>query len=493
MLYRLLYGIVFLSFHCNILFAQGVAENSDTEITEVKEIVYFSEFKKQVWEKIPEIQMNLLDNLQAQINMVKSGKNKEWNFDIRTGLFQEVDFTGNLDSPFIFQKGWELQTSLSKTFASIGGRMNLEFLYRQFRAEGIVNGNSAVGMFYVPTLTLQYVQPLLKNAFGLLDRVPGTLAGFEKKITEWSVENENAHLLSNYKKLYMQWIVYDQVRTFLNESLQNALKLEDLSIKQLRSRYIDEVDFHNVKMLVLNIENELMEVNISYTNLMNQVSYIMDRTNIQPDSGEWIVMNQVLQNESFEGITFEKTRQALILEFMGQKLKYSAGSLKNLQMPELNLILSASMEVYATNSVPVREDIIIVPAFYAGVNFRYPFCNIDYQVKSLEYKKGMKEYEFLMQKAQSDFDRYSNEKKKNLLFYREKINNRNAVQDALQKRYTAQYRKFIQGREQMASLVETQNSILKNRIEEADVQLRLVYEYFDYLVLHNQDEISVDY
>lgn len=459
--------------------------------TESAQIVYFKDYVNVVVYKLPDIQLNNLKKIEAEKNILIALKQKEWGFSVRSGMFQESDFTGNIDSPFIFQTGWEIAAEINKTFVTIGGRMNLDFSFRNFTARGVVNGITEEQEFYVPILTFQYAQPLLKNAFGVLDRLPITLAGLDQKIADWTSQEENSYLLSNYKKLYMQWVVYDQIRDFLYTSLDNALELEKLSQNQRNIGYIDEVDFQNARMLTLEIQNELLDVESTYANLIHQISFLVGDTNIRPDPKEWDLLIDAVNNDSFEGISFEETRQALILEFMQEKLTHSAGALKNSRLPELNLLLTAAMEVYSTNTASEPSDIIIVPAYYVGAQFKYPFGDMDYQANARGLYKNKQEYHWIVQKYQNDYQYKTKEKERNLTFYREKINNRTATQQALETRYTSQYTKFSQGRDILANLVETRNRLLKNRIEEADVQLRLIFEYFDFMVLNNRDEISL--
>lgn len=453
--------------------------------------IYFNEYVDSVLIKLPDIQLNKLKYTQSQVNQMKALKQKEWIFEIRSGVFQESDFTGNIDSPFVFQTGWEFASSLQKTFVNIGGRMNLDFIYRQFAARGVVDGITEERDFFVPTLTFQYVQPLLKNAFGILDRIPIALAGLESKITDWSIEEENSYLLSNYKKLYMQWVVYGQIYDFLQESYNNAIELERISINQQRTGFIDGVDLQNTKILLLEIENEILDVENAYTNLQQQISFLVGDTNIQPDPNEWDLFNNILNNESFDALSFEDTRQSLILEFMNDKLKHSGRALRNSRFPELNLLLTAAMEVYSTNSTSQVNEILIVPAYYAGLQLKYSFGDIDYKANLLEYQKSSLEYQYLLEKYADDYHYKMQDKKRKLTFYREKINNKQQINGALQKRYNVQYQKFTQGREVLASLVDTRNQMLKNRIAESDIQMRLIFEYFDFLVMNNQDEIAL--
>ncbi|MGL5955799.1 MAG: TolC family protein [Brevinema sp.] len=453
-------------------------------------VLFFNDYVDYVIERLPDIQLNKLKRIQTEAQQMKSLKQREWNFELRSGLFQESDFTGNIDSPFIFQSGWELAAALNKTFVNIGGRMNLDFIYRQFTARGIVDGITEQRDFFVPTLTFQYAQPLLKNAFGVLDRMPIALAGLDQKITDWTVEEENAYLLSNYKKLYMQWVVYAQIHDFLMESLENAEQLERLSQDQRRVGYIDEVDYQNAKMLVLEIQNELLDVESVYTNLLYQISYIAQDTNIQPDLQEWNLLRESVQKDTFTPIDFTNTRQALILDFMRDKLRHSTGALRNSRLPEFNALLSVAMEVYATNATSQVSETLIVPAYYAGLQFKYPLGDMDYRANLTEFRKNSLEYDFLVQKYNNEFDYKIQEKVRNLTFYREKIDNRQAVREALQRRYNFQYRSFTQGRSVLAQLIETRNKMLNNRIEEADVQLRLIFEYFDFKVMNNEDEIA---
>jgi len=463
----------------------------DSEPVVENEVIYFSDYIHTVIDKLPDIQLNKLKNTEASVNLLKALKQKEWMFSVRSGAYQESDFTGNLDSPFIFQTGWEAASSMSTTFVNIGGRMNLDFVYRQFTARGVVDGITEEREFFVPILTFEYVQPLLKNAFGLLDRLPIALAGLDKRIANWTVEEENSYLLANYKKIYMQWVVYDQIKVFLLESLANSKELEKISKDQRNIGYIDEVDYQNAKMLTLEIKSELLDVERTYTNLLYQISYLVDNTNIKPDPQEWDLLNTALDNESFQGIPFDDTRQALILSFMQDKIKHTTGALMNSRLPELNLLLTAAMEVYSTNSASQINEMILVPAYYAGLQFKYPLGDMDYKANSVELRRYKLEYKFLVTKYQNEFDYKMSEKERNLKFYKEKINNRQIVRKALQKRYVSQYKGFSQGRNVLANLIDTRNKMLQNRIEEADMQLRLIFEYFDFIAMNNRDEISM--
>ncbi|MDK2817873.1 MAG: TolC family protein [Spirochaetota bacterium] len=485
---NLKYSVFFLII---ILTSLSFTQENDNASQVDPDIVYFSDYVYTVINKLPDIQLNKLKNIEASVNLLKALKQKEWEFNVRSGAFQESDFTGNIDSPFIFQTGWEAASSLSKTFVNIGGRMNLDFVFRQFIARGVVDGIIEKREFFVPTLTFKYAQPLLKNAFGLLDRSPIALAGLDKRMASWTVEEENAYLLANYKKIYMQWIVYAQIQEFLIESLDNSKELEKISKAQRDIGYIDEIDYQNAKMLSLEIESELLDVERTYTNLLYQISYLVDNTNIKPDLGEWDILTAALNNESFQGIPFTDTRQALILSFMQNKIKHSVGALRNSALPELNLLLTAAMEVYSTNSTSQINQMILVPAYYVGLQFKYPLGDMDYKANSTELQKYQLEYRFLVTKYQNEFDYKMSEKERNLTFYNQKINNRQIVRKALEKRYTSQYKGFLQGRNILANLIDTRNKMLQNRIEEADMQLRLIFEYFDFIAMNNRDEISM--
>lgn len=456
------------------------------------EIVYFSQYVDSVVKNLPDIQLNKLKYLDSQVKYFKAMKSKEWMWELRGGAFQESDFTGNIDSPFVFQTGWEVSSSINKTFLSLGGRMNLDFVYRQFSARGIVDGITEEREFFVPTLTLKYVQPLLKNAFGFLDRLPLSLSGLESKIAEWTAEEENAYILSNYKKLYMQWIVYAQVRKFLMESYKNAQDLESISSQQKKTGYVDDIILQNSRILVLQVEKEMMDVDNSFSNIQKQIIPLVGRTNIYPDLSQWIIFKEAISRFSFDEISFTNTRQSLILDFINEKIKHSMGALKNSRLPELNILLSTAMQVYSTNSAAQVNQMLIVPAFYTGLQMKYPFGDIDYKANSIDLYKNRQEYEYLFNKYEKEFEYKLVNQQKNIEFYRDKIDNREKTGDVLSEKYSSQYNKFIQGRESMASLIDTKNSILRNRIESADVQLRLIFEYFDYLVFSNKDEISED-
>lgn len=480
---------VFVNFFSLLLFTSFL-NAQDIISSESNKTLYFSEYVTAVYEKLPDIQLNKVKQIQSEVNQLKAAKQRNWNFELRSALFQESDFTGNIDSPFLFSRGWEIATSLQKSFVNIGGRMNLDFVYRQFTAEGIVDGITESRDFFVPTLTLQYAQPLLKNVFGLLDRLPIQMADIESKMTDWSVEEENAYLLANYKKLYMQWVVYVQIYDFLIETLENAKQLERLTQEQRRVGYIDEVDFQNSKMLVLEVENQLLDVQNTYTNLLYQIATVVEDTNIKPDIQEWDILQDAIENDSFTARDFYNTRQSLILQFMNDKLRHTSKAVRNSLLPELNAIVSVAMEVYATNSTPNIGENAIVPAYYTGLQLKYPLGDMEYQANLADLRKNRMEYNFLLKKVQQEYELKMNQKNRNMTFYRDKIINRQDMRNALTKRYNSQYKIFSQGRGILAQLIDTKNEMLRNRIEEADVQLRLIFEYFDYKVMNNEDELS---
>lgn len=475
-------------FLCFVIFLVSIcsAQESPTVLT-------FEEYTSSVLLQLPDIQLNKLKIYDAEVARLRASKILDYNFEAKLGIFQQTEFTGDVISPFYLSKGLEVGGTLSKTFPEFGGRFELDLTYRQFSVWSFDGANIIDAIFRIPVLTLRFGLPLLRNALGILDRFPMKTAGIDVKIAEWTAEEENAWILANYKKMYMQWYVSDQMRAFLDRAYENALELELLAKAQRSTGYIDDADYQNVQILKLDIDNERINAQNVYTNLQEQIAILTGRSNIMPDPKEWENLTNKMNKQEFTSVPFSETRQALILEFLGQSLKHSLYAYKNSRLPEFNILGSIAMEAYTTNFLPSPEQTILIPTYYAGFQIKYPFGDTESKAQYLELQKKNKELEFFSKKYIKEYIYKTESKIRALKYHRQASANRQGVSTALDARYKAQRRRFDQGRETLASLVDTKNRALKNRIDEADLQLKLIYDYFEYLVLNNQDEASLSY
>lgn len=468
---------------------------SDTPAPEAQpQVISFSDYVSNVLIQLPDIQLNKLKVYDAEVSRLRASTILDYNFEAKLGIFQNTDFTGSVTSPFNIYRGLEVGASVSKVFPEFGGRFKLDLSYRQFSAFSYTGQTLIDAIFRIPVLSLSYGIPLLKNVLGILDRYPLKMAGLDVKITQWTVEEENAWILANYKKFYFQWYVSGQMISFLDEALKNANELEALAKAQRSTGFIDDADFQNVQVLKLDIDNERLNALNVFTNLREQISILIGINNIAVDPEEWARLNAEMDVPVFQSIPFTETRQNLILDFLSQGLVHSLHAANNARLPELNIVGSIAMETYTTNTPPIAPNqVIILPTYYAGLQVKYPFGDHESRARRLEIQKKTRELEFLAKKYIKEYTYKADSKARSLVYYRSKLNNRSAARLALESRYRAQRRRYGQGRETLAALVDTRNKILENRIDEADLQLQLIYDYFEFLVLNNKDEASVAY
>ncbi|MGL5253499.1 MAG: TolC family protein [Brevinema sp.] len=453
-----------------------------------------SQYVDSIMTQLPDIQLNKLKVYDAEVSRLRASTILDYNFESRVGIFQNTEFTGNVESPFNLIRGLEVGGKLSRAFPSFGGRFELDINYRQFSAIAFTGGVIENAIFRIPTLTLRGAIPLLRNVAGILDRYPLTIAGLDSKIQQWVVEEENAWIVANYKKFYLQWFVTGEMVESLNEAYSNAVELESLAKAQRRTGFIDDADYQNAQILKLEIENELLNAKNLYTNLQEQIAILIGISNIVPDPKEWAILNEKIDNEDFKSVSFDSTRQNLILELMFQSVQHGVFAYRNSRLPEFNVLASVAMEVYTTNNPPRRpEEVIVIPAYYAGFEIKYPFGDYESRAQRLQIYRKQRELEYLSKKYTREYIYKTENKIRSLKFHRSKMQNRTAAGDALDARYVAQRRQYTQGRTTLSELIDTRNKILKNSIDEADLKLQLVYDYFEYLVLNNKDEVSTSY
>ncbi|MGL5722070.1 MAG: TolC family protein [Brevinema sp.] len=465
---------------------------------ELSTILPLSQYVDAVMTQLPDIQLNKLKVYDAEISRLRSSKILDYNFEARLGIFQNTEFTGNVESPFNLIQGLEVGGKLSRAFPSFGGRFELDIGYRQFSATSF--SGAGVGtliedaIFRIPVLTLRASIPLLRNVAGILDRYPLTIAGIDSKIQQWVVEEENAWIVSNYKKFYLQWFVAGDMMNSLHQALSNAIELDVLARAQRRTGFIDDADYQNIQILRLEIENELLTAQNLYTNLQEQIAILTGMSNIVPNPQEWEILNQQIDNEDFKSVPFDSTRQSTVLELMFQAVRHGVYAYQNNRLPEFNILGSIAMEVYTTNNPPRRpEEVIVIPAYYTGFEIKYPFGDHESKAQRLQILRKQRELEYLSKKYIKEYAYKTDSKVRSLAFHRAKTQNRIAAGKALEARYVAQRRRYGQGRETLTALVDTRNQILRNSIDEADLKLQLVYDYFEYLVLNNKDEVSTSY
>jgi outer membrane protein TolC len=184
---------------------------------------------------------------------------------------------------------------------------------------------------------MSYTQPLLKNAFGIIDNTNIDLNKFDIQIAKYNVINQQQAFISNQLKQFFNWLKYQQQLNIYQTQLDLAKKLLKRIEKKYKNALVNEVDVLSQKELVLlreqnilNIKQQLFQVRQTLAQNLNDDSLLTQSIDFD--------LNQI---EKITKHTFQENSKTKALKLAVEQQKRNIKSIENEQNANLDLTLSA--------------------------------------------------------------------------------------------------------------------------------------------------------
>jgi outer membrane protein TolC len=335
--------------------------------------------------------------------------------------------------------------------------------------------------YYQPAVYATIAQPLLLNAFGILDRFAENSARMKLQIAELQAREQTSADLNRYRKLYFQWITSRQVTGLILDTIQNARTLDNQIARKFATGLADNDDRQKTLSHVLQ-QQELHNRGMMHQEAIeNELNIVFQSTRYAPDMNEVEKYSRVAIAHTYQPVPFEKTRANAIISLSVKNLKYARYAAKNRALPEMNIFGTVKKKSQVQDSSESYQYSEMNDTDYSvGFIFSYPLgsntsegevTRISAIVGELE-----KEYEIAKNNYTRTLDTVITLVDGNIKILALKQQNIKA----LKSRLATEKRKYSQARLNLAYVIETENKIVEEEINILNLKNQLIELYFDY-------------
>lgn len=457
-----------------IVILMAMAAFSEDTATAGKTISY-DKYIAEIEKSLPELKSNEMDLLSAE-NKVKSAKSGgDTSFTAGGDAYSNKQYSGISDDGDV--KGYDYYAGLSKTITSTGTTLSGTYNYAKNSYSGFTSTQDYSS--YEPSVAVKVSQPLLYNFLGKVDRYSENNAKMQFEIAQYQLQENNKSVLNAYKKLYFQWIMYNENIRNLDEAISNSNTLKEQIRRKVNAGLADNDDYQNSVYSVLSYENQKRVYQTALKNLENQLSLYLDLKQGLPGSEYF---NEYYKNAETAGLTakdFRNTASAKIMDLTMKNYAYSRGVYENRLLPEFNVFAGVTKkDISGSQTYGVNDT-----DYNVGFEFKYSLENnsaesslkdIEIQIKALEYEYKTAENSY--KKQMHDYIESSHG------VIRQLENNEKTLR-ALESKLITEKRKYSQARLNLSYIIDTENSITVERNNIVALKYQLIGYYIDYMDL----------
>jgi len=440
-----------------------------------EEVLSLDTYMEEITKKLPEIRQSLIAEEKASLNTVITDSYKDINLSAGASYSGTKGYSG-----YDYANGLSLYTRIEKTLASTGAFLTAGMEYDFTGTDTAGNTTER----FSPALTLDVTQPLLKNYFGALDKIPYLKSKLDLQIRKLQTAEDLASLRNDFTKLYYQWASLKTALVLLEKRIENALLMEEEIMRRFRNNLADADDVHQSHSTVLTYRESLVETQKSVALLKKELAPYIDLTGRSPDLALYEALWQHASKSDFSRQPFEETRAYHILSTTLEQAGLDITLSKEKTKPELNL--SAGL-TFKTQAEEFSDSYRIGDADYRlSLTFRMPLGNraakAGASVSKLEYESLGLEIE----RSAMNYEKMTGRLIASLGGNKELLDLRMENLETLRKQFEAQRIKYNQARLELNSLIQTDNQITGELIQINSLKYSLIESYLDYQYLTEQ-------
>ena len=313
-------------------------------------------------------------------------------------LNQDTSLTSQLNT----RESLSVGSALSRKFFTTGGKLNIGYQLSKHYQQASIQFASFMpySSYYATRTYVQYVQPLLSNFGGFLDRLPHKIAVLEQDIEALSSKEaqEKNFLLTQVHLLYDRFLYQKQ-----DKLLQNRLDLARQQLKLVKQKYdvglLDEVDFIKQQSVVAQTRLNLMHNQNIFKRLTIKINSLL------PQFRE--LSSVVLKDEQisfpasgFKNKILANSRQLKILALSKDILQLLEGSYRDKQQNQLNLSTTVAM---SGDAVGIEDALSKQsPEYSLGLEYHFSVENSENNLAILKIALEIEQINFKYQDAKTN-------------------------------------------------------------------------------------------
>ncbi len=303
-------------------------KNNTIETNTTDKAIYkdlsFNSFIKTGSDQLPKLKQNQITLLRSK-NQINSAKAP---FDPllkhSTTYSQTKQYSQGTDFVMDYSKGVSLSTGIDKIFSTTGTRVSASIDYSKMTTTGAftsIPGSSVETDRFQPTLSVSITQPLLKNFLGKIDRYGGKNAEIQYNIDKISKNLKDRSDINYYKKLYIQWIEYNEIIEIVKSTIKSSSRLEAQVRRKARKGLADNDDVQKMKSSVLNNRILLEQYKGVVEKIEKEMSLFINIKDFKSDINELQRILEKTTKEHYTYIPFAKTKNHKQLKLSLNRLR----------------------------------------------------------------------------------------------------------------------------------------------------------------------------
>ena len=452
-----------------ILFAagNGIAQ----ENLKSAEKIPYKQFLDNIEQQLPELRKNRIQVEKAKNTLYGAGSAEDVNLSAESAYSKTDVFSQGAS---LEKKDFSSKIGLTKKIAQTGTEISTGAGYN--RTEYEAEGSAA---YHYPSLYVKFNQSLLKNAFGIVDRYAVNDAKMQYDIQKLREIETDKTDINYYKKLYFTWIEYREELKLLNSYITGAKQIEETVKSRFKSGMVNSADLYSASAIVLKYQVAYEVLNTDMNALRTELNIFFKDKNIIPDDDEFPAFYTTSMTSEYQGIPFDRTRNAEIFRLTKNNLKYTADVSENKLLPQLDLVGEYTKKSADVSFSKSTENLNSTD-YYLGFSFTHPLQNTESRSKLDETKLAIDE-------INSEYSISDNSYKKSLGAIISNHKDAERILALREKRIeilTAKYRfelqKYQQSQLDLQTVIDTAIEVTNERISVIQLKKQIIENYIDY-------------
>lgn len=322
-------------------------------------------------------------------------------------------------------------------------------------------------------------QSLLKNSFGVIDRLAASDAEWQKKITQTRAELDDAAIIRNYSTLYFQLLTAKRKKKLAEDSLAESERVLSRTRERFRAGSSANDEYQNARRDVLERTETVASLETAAHTYAYQAALPLGLRELNTIDEEFDTMLRAAESCPFEPRAFADTRTGRLYALSIQRYRSSGDARKNALRPELDLV-GRYQQGGADESFSRAAESLDTREYYVGIELSMPLENsaagADSEKNKLLTETAQLAYESAERGHQESLDAISRQAKLSqrvIAIKKEKI-------ESLRSEYATELTRFHTGSLALSKLTETAQLLIAERLSLAEEMRALIELYLEY-------------
>lgn len=320
-------------------------------------------FIQQTIQNDPQFKHDLQTYLKAKYRKLSVSAIAAWTFTAQSGIVHNESITGSMLEPDkVDAVAYNISLQKLLPASGTGIRLSHENMLSELEFNQNGNSNMFADLFQqpeetsTPSFTLQIIQPLLKNSFGLAGRYPLESAELQRQAAWLDVREAWENRLQALMTIYLDWVVAYENMSALKEIMEELKRLEKLVQRKVNTGMAERADWLKTKDNLLRYEKQLLQATMNFKNISIQINILRKAPGTILSAWPKIKPQFINSNAGFStpvvndaDLRISQLRVMGKLKLIERQLIQKNTIAQNARLPQLDIIGSLSLKGQAVN------------------------------------------------------------------------------------------------------------------------------------------------